>query len=498
MKDPVRVTPLVSSSPAITPESPAAGPVLKTPEHSSVSKPLTLGEKIGYGSGGIAFVLAYSLLSQLAFPIFNISLGMNATLVGVALAVGRFWDAITDPVMGWFSDNARTPWGRRCPFILLGGLLCALTFPLFWFISRGWPEWGQFAWLTGCIILYYTSTTVFCVPYLSLGYELNPDPIERTRLQAWSTYFIAAVSLGMPWIYRGAQSEVFPDTLTGMRWLGVLCGVVFFASALPVFLGCREPRDASALQGEKSSFWNGFVLTLSNRPFVLLVLGVVTTMLAVPTLIGSLAVYINTYYIFNGDTKTGAAYAAAFTTLYYIVKFTILPFSVKLVARFGKIRVMQGALWVGIFGSISQYFLYTPAAPWLQFVTALFLSPALTCFWLLVNPMKADCTDYDEWKTGQRRSGSYAAVANWMEKMAMSVFLVFSGMLLDWSGFDPALGAAQAEQTTWIWRMAFAGVPATGYAIALVCLHFYPLTDEKMSAIRADLEARNILQEQAP
>jgi GPH family glycoside/pentoside/hexuronide:cation symporter len=446
---------------------------------------------LGYGSGAIGFVMAYSILAQLAFPVFNITLGMSATLVGAALAIGRFWDAITDPVMGSISDNSRTRWGRRRPFVLLGGILCGVTFPLFWFVSSGWPEWAQFAWLTGCILIHYTATTVYSVPYLSLGYELNPDAIERTKLQAWNACFIAVISLGLPWIYRLAQSEMFPDTMTGMRWVGLLCGALFVACALPVFFGCRERLDATATQSAKVPFWPGLKQTLTNRPFVLFVLGIVTTMLAVPVLVGSLGVYINSYHLFGGDTKTGAAYAATFSTLYFVVKFAILPFAVKLVARFGKVCVMRYSLLLSLVGSLAQFFLYTPAIPWLQFVAVFFLSPALTCFWLLVNPMKADCADYDEWKTGQRRSGSYAAVANWMEKLAMTVFLVFSGVLLDWSGFDAGLGAHQPAHTTLVWRLAFSLVPAIAYVIALVCLHFYPLTDERMAGIRAELQSRN-------
>lgn len=104
--------------------------------------------------------------------------------------------------------------------------------------------------------------------------------------------------------------------------------------------------------------------------------------------------------------------------------------------------------------------------------------------------MKADCADFDEWKTGHRRSGTYAAVANWIEKMTMTVFLLFSGILLDWSGFDPALGASQPEGTTFIWRVAFAVVPAIAYVLSLIALHFYPLTDARMATIRAELDAR--------
>lgn len=105
--------------------------------------------------------------------------------------------------------------------------------------------------------------------------------------------------------------------------------------------------------------------------------------------------------------------------------------------------------------------------------------------------MKADCTDYDEWKTGRRRSGTYAAVANWIEKATMTLVLLGSGLLLDWSGFNPALGADQPPGTTLFLRVAFAVVPAVAYIIALLALARYPLNEARSAEIRAALAERN-------
>jgi GPH family glycoside/pentoside/hexuronide:cation symporter len=463
-----------------------------SPSSDSVfSSRLTAREKISYGFGAIAFALAYSGISSLALPIFNIELGVSATLVGVALAIGRLWDAFSDPLMGTISDNARTRWGRRRPFILLGGLLCGVTFPLFWFVPSGWSEWGIFAWLTACILLYYTATTIYSVPWLSLGYELNPDPIERVRLQVWAAYFIIPAGLALEWIYRGAQSDLFGDTMTGMRWIGAACGLVFVLAAIPNFLGCRERIDRTVLNQKPVPMLVGLKTTLSNRGFLILILGMMTPMLAVGVLVGSLGVYINSYYIFPGDTKTGAAYAAAFGTLFLVVKVIFMPFVLRLVARYGKMRVIRVGLVLTMLASLGKFFLFTPQAPWLQFIVALLLAPASVCISLIVNPLKADCADYDEWKTGNRRSGSYASVANFLEKLTSTILLVFAGVLVDWSGFDPALGANQPADTTLIWRLAFAGVPMVAYAIFWISLHYYPYTDERMAEIRADLKSRN-------
>ena len=444
-----------------------------------------------YGSGAIVFAFSFSAVNMLAFPILNLGLGMSATLVGVVLAIGRLWDSFSDPVMGWISDNAHTRWGRRRPFILLGGLLCALTFPLIWFVPTGWSESMQFYWVLVAALFFYTATTIYSVPYLSLGYEIDPDPMARTKLQAWRTYFGSVAFLALPWFYRWAQADVFPDVMTGIRWITVAAGAVFFLCALPVFWGCRERTDAVTRNLQKTPLLQGLRETLTNRPFLILVLGIVTSVLCIPMLVASLGLYVNIYHVFGGDTKLGAAYTAAFSTAMFACKFILVPVGVYLTGRFGKLRVVKATLWLGLIASLSKYVLYTPDAPWLQFANVLLLAPSVTVFWLLVDPLKADCADYDEWQTGRRRSATYAAVANWIEKASMSIVLLGSGLLLDWSRFDPGLGAEQPEGTVWILRTAFAVIPAVAYAVALLALRFYSLTDERMAEIRRELNLRN-------
>lgn len=452
--------------------------------------PLTAREKASYACGAIPFTLGYMVLGQLALPIFNLTLGQSATMVGVALALGRLWDAFSDPFMGSISDNARTRWGRRRPFILLGGILCALAFFVLWSVPQALGEWAQFAWIMACILLFYTATTVFSVPWLSLGYELNPDPVERTRLQAWRTYFGGAAILCVPWFYRWAQADIFGDTMTGIRWIGAAAGLGCLLFALPVFLGCRERVETSGQPQQHTPFWQGLRETLENRPFLILVVGIVVPLLCIPMLVGSLGLYVNSYYVFSGDTKAGATYVAAFGTAMFVLKFVLVPIGVRLVARYGKIQVVRWTLWLGLAASLSKFFLYTPSAPWLQFVNIIPFAPSVAVFWLLVDPMKADCADYDEWKTGRRRSGTYAAVANWIEKATMTTMLLGSGLLLDWSGFDPALGANQPDGTMLTLRLAFSLVPASSYVIALLALRFYPLDEARTAIIRKALEEK--------
>jgi GPH family glycoside/pentoside/hexuronide:cation symporter len=348
----------------------------------------------------------------------------------------------------------------------------------------------HFTWLIASALLMYTASTVYSVPWLSLSYELSPDSIERVRVQAYRAYVAGAVGMTLPWIYRWAQADMFGSTITGMRWISLMVGLAFVVFAIPVFLGCRERYMKTAVFQTRMGLVPALRETARNHAFLLLVIGIVTSMLCGPMLVGSLGIYINSYYIFGGDTKAGASFAAMSGSLFTIIKYIIIPVTLKLSDRFGKIAVMRGALVLGFTGSVSKFFFFTPEMPYLQFASIVLLSPAVTSFWLLVDPMKADCADYDELQTRHRREGTYAAVANWIEKVCITAVLAFSGILIDQSGFNPDLGGNQPEGTLFMLRLAFAAVPALSFATALVCLHFYPLTDERMRAIRAELEAR--------
>ncbi len=461
-------------------------PITDTPAAHRLPKP----EKFAYALGAVPFGFAYMALAQLVYPIFNISLGMSATLIGIVLAVGRLWDALTDPVMGTYSDNARTRWGRRRPFILLGGLALGLTFPLIWLAPADWSEGATMGWLVVTVLLFYTASTLYSVPWLSLGYEITPDPVERTRVQAWRAYVNIIAMLALPWVFRVAQADFFPDTATGMRWLGGLLGLCMAVFAIPVFLGTRERAFVQTSQQEKIRLRDALRETFRNRPFLLFVGGVVTVLLCSPVLVGSLGLYINSYHIFPGDTKRGAEMIALAGMVGAGIKLSVLPFCVKIVKRHGKLPLMKAALWLGLISSLSTWFTYTPAAPWLQFASLALLYPSVTAFWLLVDPVKADCADYDEARTGLRREGMYAAVANWVEKLSIAIVLVFSGLALDWSGFDASLGADQPEHTLTTLRLLFALVPACAFTIALVALQRFPLTEARMAEVRATLAAR--------
>src|SRR5262245_4209164 len=111
-------------------------------------------------------------------------MGLSPWLAGIALAVGRAWDAVSDPVMGAISDRTRSGMGRRRPYIIFGSIPMALTYIAMWTPPLGWSQMNLFFYLMITDIAFNICVTIVTIPYTSLGAELTTDYHERTKVTA--------------------------------------------------------------------------------------------------------------------------------------------------------------------------------------------------------------------------------------------------------------------------------------------------------------------------
>lgn len=446
-------------------------------------------ELLGFASGGLSLNLGVESLKQLAYPVYNILLGVSPGWIGTILLVTRLYDAFTYPLVGWLSDNSRTRWGRRRPFVALGAVLCGLTFPLIWFVPASAGHETAIVYFAITSLLYYTAVAVFNVSYMTLSFELTPDYAERTRIMAARTFFGAISGLLLAWVFRVAQSDLFSDPLTGMRIAGVALGAIFVASGLPAAIFTRERYRRLAEGQPKQSLLRSFRDAFRYHPFRILMILTVIIVFCTQSVI-ALGIYINTYYVYAGDLKAAAAVTAWYGTVNLLAVWASLPVVTWAGARFGKTRTLAGTMLIGLTGSVLKWFLFTPAAPYAQLVVALFIAPAVAGFWVIVNSMKADLCDWDELHTGLRREGMFAAVSAFLQKLAAAITFSFAGAVLVWSGFEQAKGGAQAPETLLHLRLTFAFLPATAYVVGLALLRAYPLSRDRMADVRATLEVR--------
>ncbi|MCF7863259.1 MAG: MFS transporter [Kiritimatiellales bacterium] len=457
----------------------------KTPDEDRVP----VRQKIGYGFGAMSQVLGSYSIGNLASFVLNIGLGVNPVLVGLAQTIPRLWDAISDPVMGHISDNTRSRFGRRRPYMFFGAILTGVLFALLWAMPSGWSEKGYFAYFLGMSLLYYTALTVFMVPWGAMGLEMTPDYHERTRIQAVGNFFGNAGAILMPWLFALTQLDVFEDGLQGARYVGLLMGVVLVVSGLvPVFL-CKEGHVEAALHQEKIGFWKGLKTTLGNRTFLLL-MAVVFLVSTGFFIIASVSPYIIIYYVMGGDVKAASVYAGLNGTAWVVSSMLIVVPVTWSATHFGKKSTFLFFLFINLLGHVSKIWCYNPLHPLLVMVPPALIAAGFVAMWTIGASMIADICDVDELDTGARREGSYQAIFGWIMKTGMSVATLIGGVLLVASGFDATNGSAQSSETILWLRILEAGIPILTSVIAIGLIALYPLSEDRMYEIRAELKRR--------
>jgi glycoside/pentoside/hexuronide:cation symporter, GPH family len=489
--------------------------------------------KAAAGLGEAAINIGVNLPKNFAFPVFNLGMGVSPTLLGWALMIPRIWDAVTDPVMGWISDNTRSRWGRRKPYMLLGGVLSAAAIVLLCVIPRGADTWmGEGTWvgfrstdwfyaiyLCAVSMLFYTALTIFSVPYGAMTMELTRDYNERTRVMSFRTLFTYVSGLLIGWLYAIAQSDRFKDPATGKvdifagsQFVGfLLAGVLLFTTLVPTFLtGRRSTTDFAQLaRRPKVSLFRSIQQTLTVPAFLMIVAAYTVGFLGIIMVIG-LGQYVNYFYVFGGDQQKGSFVQGwAHTTAVLCGIVTTLAIN-RLAGKLEKKTILLLCLCFPLLGGLLSWYVYRPDLTEFIFQTdrlgftlkyhfhPLALSyamiwPGLAGLMIITNSLITDLCDLDEVNTGTRREGSYWAVFNWIQKTALSLSLLLSGGVLDWVGFDAKL-PAQSEQTLFEMRVWYMAVVSGSILIAMALVAAVPLSRARVEAARATLAERRALE----
>ncbi|WP_043585287.1 MFS transporter [Geminisphaera colitermitum] len=451
---------------------------------------IPIPKRIAFGMGNFTDHIGTDTLMGNINPIFNIILHVDPRLIGLAIGIMRLWDAITDPVVGAISDNARTRWGRRRPFMFVGAILAGLTFPLIWCVPGGFSSFGIFLWLTVTAIAFYAGQTLFTVPWNALGYELTPDYNERTRLMEMRAYTAKLVVLIVPWAFAFTQLPLWGgDTMIGARWMGVGVGIIIIISGLIPVVFLTERFFKKAKDQEKVAILRSISLTLKNRPFLMMVVITFFSTLG-GRLVNVLGFYIGLYYLFGGDKMKQGILAGVGGNVSFFYGLFCVWFLNRLSFRIGKRRTLGVCLVLLVLSGFAKWLFYIPSHPYASLAVMFFTIPSVTGFWLLISSIKADICDYDELQTGLRREGAIGAVSAWISKLSMSATAMLSGFILAYTGYKAEAGAEQASGVVDAMRWWFYIVPSVSGLIALIFLWWFPITETRAREIRTELEAR--------
>jgi GPH family glycoside/pentoside/hexuronide:cation symporter len=460
-----------------------------------VADRLPMRQKIGFGLGSVLDMWGHHLYPSLAFHVFNIFLGVAPGLVSTVQMVKIFIDAASDAIFGWISDNTRTRYGRRRPFILVGGILAGIGLPLMFAVGKGWTDTEYFIFMLVSMVIYVPVMSCFNMPWSSLGAEMTPDYHERTTVMAIRNVIQKGPELAMFFAAQFTTLAFFhdangkPDILRGAQVYTAILGAIMVAVSIAIFLLVRERYYEKLVSRTQTHipFADTLWRTLRCRPFrhilgMMLAYGMGTAM------VGALGYYATVYYVCKGDVVLGAEWNFLMGLAGMGFGFAGIPFFAWIARVKGKRAALATVLSLAICAFIGDWWLYDPERPYLQLFACGFVAFTGAGFWTIYNSTIADIVDYDELQTGQRREGSFSACQSWISKVGMALGIGASGWILQGTGFD-AKQAVQDPQAIFMIRILLSGIPVAGLVLALISLMRFELSEDRMAEIRKQLEA---------
>jgi len=368
----------------------------------------------------------------------------------VILIIPRLWDAVSDPIIGHISDNTRTRFGRRRPFLLIGGILVAVFFVVMWWIPKGETVHGWFPTEAGfqafqlvyiliALLLFYTSTTIFEIPHGALGMEMTSDYHERTRLFSAKSFVGNLFAMSTPWLFALANMEIFRgvggNEADGMRYVSLMIAALIIPLSFWWTYKLREPGFVRVVKQEKSPFWKDMKHAAGNRNFLMLTFTIFTLAMGF-NFVQLLGSYIPIFYVFGGD-KVAGAYLLGINGTIWAVTGVLAVFPLNWISpKLGKRNTLVIAILLMVLAQLSKIVCYNPDYPYLIIIPTMLLSAGMLFFFTLGSSMVGDICDEDDLKTGKRTEGSFYSIFWWFIKMGTALASFVAGLLIVLTMFD--------------------------------------------------------------
>ena len=467
----------------------------------SITSKVPMGQKIAFGFGMLANQMFPAVISIFIVVLVQ-NLGFPGWMWGVVSLVPRLFDAITDPIMGFISDNTKSKWGRRKQYVLLGAIIMGISFIIMWQLYKDNTVDYNFTYFLLWSLVFYVGLTIFSVPYVAMGYEMSNDFHERTNIMAVAQFIGQWAWVIAPWFWVIMDDKSFFESgEVAVRelaiWVGIICMV--FAMIPAIFIKSKstlnEKYDSITFKNILKSLHTIFILNfgqaLKIKAFRKLCVATFLIFNAFNT-VAAFTYFIIVFFLFNGATGPDGAWW--WPTLFgsvgaLVTTFLVIPVVTQMSKKIGKKKAFIVSQSVSIIGYIMLWFLFIPGKPYLFLLALPFFSFGIGGLFTLMMSMTADVIDLDELNTGKRREGIFGAIYWWMVKFGFGIAGGLSGVIFSVIGWESG-GATQSEEALFGLRLFFSGLPILGTLIAIYVMWDYDLSEEKAGEIRAKLERR--------
>ena len=456
------------------------------------------GQKIAFGFGMLANQMFPALISIFIVVLVQ-NLGFPGWMWGIVSLAPRIFDSITDPIMGFISDNTKSKWGRRRQYVLIGALIMGVSFIIMWqlFLDNGVDY--NFVYFLMWSLVFYLGLTIFGVPYVAMGYEMSDDFHERTQIMAVAQWIGQWAWVIAPWFWVVMYDPSwFESAEVAVRelavWVGIVC--MIFAIIPAIFIKSESTLDKNYtpltlknIGGSFKEIGTSFVEASRSKPFRKLCVSTFFIFNAFNTVAG-FTFFIIVYYLFNGNTGDAGIWPTLFGSCGALVTtFLVIPIVTYMSKKVGKKKAFLISQSISIIGYIMFWFLFVPGKPYMFLFALPFFSFGIGGLFTLMMSMTADVIDLDELQTGKRREGVFGAIYWWMVKFGFAIAGGLTGTILTLVGFTSG-AESQPENAIIGLRLFFTGFPILGTLIAIYVMWDYDITEEKANEISETLAKR--------
>ncbi|SKD04671.1 glycoside/pentoside/hexuronide:cation symporter, GPH family [Chitinophaga ginsengisegetis] len=453
---------------------------------------ISLKEKVGYGFGDMASSMFWKLFGMYLLFFYTDVMGIAAAAVGTMFLVTRIWDTFFDPVVGTLSDRTHSRWGKFRPYILY----MAVPFGIIGVLTFTTPDYSATGKLVYAYITYSAMMMIYSlinVPYASLLGVISADGKERNTLASFRMAFafggsLIALALIEPLVNffskAGGRENLQLGWQLGVAAIAVICVILFLLCFAWVKERVQPIKDEqSSLKEDVKDLWK-------NKPWWIL-LGAGIAALIFNSIRDGATLYYFKYYIQNAQAFKLGSISITYSTLYLVLGQAANIAGVILASpignKIGKKNTYLGAMVIASVLSTGFYWLGRGQLT-LIFIFQFLISICAGIIFPLLWSMYADIADYSEWRNGRRATGLIFSSSSMSQKFGWTIGGALTGWLLGAFGFKANEVQADAAQNGILLMLSF--LPAIGSVLSIIFIAMYPLSEERIATISAELEQR--------
>jgi len=440
---------------------------------------LPLRTKLGFGIYDLGGNLFFTAMGFFTMSYLTDTVGIGAAAAGTVFLVGKIWDAVIDPFIGYLSDRTRSRWGRRRPYIIFFSV--PLMFAMWLFYTNlhiGSPIWAAI-WATFALCLLNTVYSFTNITYSALTPELTQDYHERSSLNGYRFGFAAFGTI------IGASAVLpivglFKTRDAGFSAAGLVLGAVMAITALITGFSVKEPKGIE-VKATDEGFLKTYLAVFRDRPYVIILLTYALHLTALNSVQGTLVYYFK--YLYKNEGATTIA-----MIILLLVALPFIPISIFVSKRVGKKLTYQFSL-VSLALSCMAIFLFGHRLG-VNFFYAMMALAGVGFGFGYVPPfaMVPDAVEHDALTTGKRKEGSFYGMWTFVSTLGISLSGFIIGATLNLTGYV-ANATEQLSSTIFGIRLLVGPIPAVVFLASAVLVQFYPLDEKAYSALIAEAKA---------